>query len=120
MIKKKIITFIMFFFSTRLLSTTLECGLFEGKGIIKVDDYRAYLVINEKTQSEFHIYFNIPDQAKIIGFNKRDITAQFSTTKPFNGTVVNATELLKVSLRTPDPMNPSDTKLTLLKKQTCQ
>lgn len=96
-----------------------NCGLYEARGIVRDIKSNSVLVVNEKTLSETQIHFSIAEQAKILLYENKDVTAKVLLLEKFNGTVGVSETIIEVNRRIPNPLNPEDTGLTLIAKKDC-
>lgn len=96
-----------------------NCGLYEARGIVRDIKSNSVLVINEKTLSETQIHFSIAEQAKILLYENKDVTAKVLLLEKFNGTVGVSDAVSEVNRRIPNPLNPEDTGLILITKKDC-
>ncbi len=96
------------------------CGNYQINGVIRKLNSDRVLVVNEKTQSEHHVYFDVTHQPELAIYDNKDITAIVTLEKKFNGTSGSASNLLSIKSRIPNPLMPKDTHFTLIKEAHCK
>lgn len=96
-----------------------DCGQYSANGVIRSKKEGIQFIVNEKTQSEHIISMPIPEQAKAAGFINRDVTINLMLTKKTIGQKLESSEIVSITNRIPDPLNPQDTGFKLVKKSDC-
>jgi hypothetical protein len=96
------------------------CGEYSIKGVIRAKEKGFVMIVNEKTASEITLMLSINEQARIAIFNDASIASIVILDQPFNGTIGIAKKVVTLEKRIPDPLNPSDTGLELVKKMDCK
>jgi hypothetical protein len=114
---KAIVMLASFFLSSILFAQDFRgCGDYLFRGVLKEDKY----IVNEGTKSEmvFELIDN-EDFLKLSAFLNMPSSFKGSIIKKMDGTkgvVKGSTEIFR---RFPNPLNPKDTGITLIKKSVC-
>lgn len=98
---------------------SLDCGHYNVRGLIRLGDKGFEIVVNEKTMSEHVISLSSSDQASVAIFLNNSVSAEVLINKKFNGTSGQAQNVMSIKERIPDPLAPSDTGFSLIKKSEC-
>ncbi|NOT80380.1 MAG: hypothetical protein HOP07_15405 [Bacteriovoracaceae bacterium] len=118
---KRIIILLVFCYQPTLLmaSELVDCGNYKVSGVVRLGEKGFEIVVNEKTTSEHLITLSSADQAKVAIFLNNSISAEVLLNKKFNGTSGQAENVMSIKERIPDPLAPSDTGFSLIKKSEC-
>lgn len=96
-----------------------ECGEYKAKGVVRLKQDRIKLIVNEKTLSEYEISMSLGEQTKLAGLIDRDVTVELILDQKLDGQKAESSEILSVASRIPNPLDPTDTGLTLVKNKKC-
>lgn len=115
------VTLLLFLITSTLNASELsECGEYYLRGVVRPLKDGLTIVVNEKTQSELQIKTSITESSKLGAFINKPVTATALLTQKFNGTRGFAEQIINADFRLPNPLNPKDTGLKLIKKTECK
>lgn len=115
------VLFLFYIISTTLNANEIsDCGEYSLRGIVRPLPEGLTIVINENTQSEMQIKTTISESSKLGAFMDKPVTVQALLNKKFDGTKGFSEQIIKVDFRLPDPLNPKDTGVILIKKTACK
>lgn len=97
-----------------------SCGEYEVRAIVQAGKIGHEIVVNAKTRSELTLTMPIEERIKLAPYIGSAITAKVVLNKKFDGTKGEIDSIISIEKRLPDPLNPKDTGLKLIKKTECQ
>ena len=95
-----------------------DCGEYNIKGVVR-GGVGISIILNEKTQSQYTLTMSGPLQASIGAYLNRDVVANVLLSRLLNPVKGEITKVLSIENRIPNPLNPTDTGFTLIKKMDC-
>lgn len=96
-----------------------ECGEYTVKGVVR-GGIGISIIVNEKTMSQYTLSMPGPQQAQIGAYLDAPVTAKVVMTEHLSPVKGKVTEIVSISKRIPNPLNPEDTGLILNKKLECR
>jgi len=97
------------------------CGEYLVAGTVHTSKQGFFIIINEKTQSEYTFKSPIKEEPKLAPYINRPMKGKMLVTKMINGTIGEFKSVSELDLRIPNPLNPIyNTGFRLLKKMDCQ
>jgi hypothetical protein len=97
-----------------------SCGEYQVRAIVRAGKVGHEIVVNEKTKSELTLTMPIEERIKLAPYVGRAITAVVLLNTKFDGTKGEIDSIISIENRIPDPMNPADTGLKLIKQTECK
>lgn len=97
------------------------CGEYFAAGTVHSTKAGYFLVINEKTRSEYTFKSPIPEEPKFAPYVDKPLLARITINKKIDGTRGDLEKVLKVEHRIPNPLHPIlDTGFRLIKRMECK
>ncbi len=114
------LSFILIIHSFLTAAYALECGNYQGMGIVKEKDHSLYFVANEKSKSEINLLPKDVLETKLAPFLNRPVSIRFTIDQKFVGSEGTISEIEKIELRIPNPrMGANDNFVKLISKSEC-
>jgi hypothetical protein len=98
-----------------------DCGEYQASGIVRIVNNAPFIIINERTMSEYVLSIPINEEPKVAPFVNRHFTFTGTIEKKMNGTKGEIKLLKNLDLKVPNPLNGSkDSRLLKIKDITCK
>lgn len=97
------------------------CGEYWTAGIVRSTKLGYFIVVNEKTQSEYNFKAPILEEPKLAPYVDRPMKAKVVLSQKLNGTRGDIEKVIQATNRVPNPLHPIlDTGFRLIKKMECK
>lgn len=97
------------------------CGEYWLAGVVRTTKMGYFIIVNEKTNSEYSFKVPILEEPKLAPYVDRPMLAKIVLPQALNGTQGNIEKVLEVKHRVPNPLHPVfDTGFKLIKKMGCK
>lgn len=97
------------------------CGEYWVAGTVRINKTGYFLIVNEKTQSEYRLKTPIIEEPKLSPYVDKPMKARILITKKIDGTIGEINKILTVEYRISNPLHPNfDTGFRSIKKMICK
>lgn len=97
------------------------CGIYWVAGIVRTTKLGFFIVVNEKTGSEYTLKSSILEEPKLAPYIDRPMQALVVIAQKLNGTIGEIARVDTVKDRIPNPLHPVfDTGFRIIKKLECK
>jgi hypothetical protein len=96
-----------------------SCGHYLVMGTVHINDKGPVIVVNEKSLSEIMITVPIQNEIFLAPYDNQSIEAIVEFSKKFSFSKVQGI-VKKIKYKTPNPLNPNDSKIKLISAARCK